>query len=171
MDWTQFDSMNDRFEAKHLFRDRVETLPDGSYDIDIIDASDGDIKGAPVFRLGLQCNGGMVVEHIYWVESDDAVNAFGADMKVLGMPAERWGNTIPLSKALPEALKACVGMRFRGMKSTDKGTGKNEGKTFPRLRFVCKLDKTGGSRPTAPAASSSPAPAMKSAVASENIPF
>lgn len=114
-------------------RPGIESLKDGWYTFIILDAESalvGDDK-TPIVRLGLKVEGdGDVVEHVYWLQGQVAVNILGCDLKTLGFPADTWGGRF--SRELMALLKSgqLVGHRFKGKKVTEKGQKKDFHKLY-----------------------------------------
>lgn len=136
------DSFGAGYQPQAGFRPGADTLADGDYDCEIVDAALDFIKGDRVLRLGLRTSIGRVVEYLYWLNRQEAVNRLGADLCVLGFDADRWGsaNNRPLSVELPKAVAKLKGVRFRATKSSRQGSGLNAARTFHDLYINCRLD-------------------------------
>lgn len=156
------------------FRPGLETLPDGPYDFEVTDA---ELKKSArqqmrILELGLKVNGGAVIQHAYFLDTQDQMNRLGADLCVLGIPADKWGKAggVSVAVGLPQAVKQLPGIRFRGSKDHNTTEARDGGqpKTFHNLRVLCRA---GGTPPPAPPANGStfnefaPSPAAPSAPA------
>lgn len=135
------DGFGDEYRPQAGFRPGIETLASGDYDFEIIDAClDRARNNDRIVKLGLQTSAGRVVEHTYWLNKQESVNRFGADMAVLGFPAQTWGKQVPLSKAIPECVARLKGVKFRATKTARDGTGLNAGKVYHDLYISCRID-------------------------------
>jgi len=156
---TPFDEPTDNYEdlawfdqeykpEASSFRPGLDTLPDGSYDFEITDA---ELKRSPkqgirILELGLKVNGGAVVQHSYFLDTIEKVNRMGADLCVLGIPADKWGQAggVSIKDGLPAAVKQLPGIRFRGSKdhNTPPAIPGKEARTFHNLRILCRTANT-----------------------------
>lgn len=125
-DFSDLDSLGAEYRPEHAFRPGTDTLANGDYDFEVVDAKLDMVGNNRVCRVGLKVNaGGRLVEHTYWLNRKEGINAFGAEMATLGFPAHQWGDgpdRVPLSKAIPECVVKLVGVKFRGTKTSRKDT-------------------------------------------------
>lgn len=129
------DSYENEYKPEHAVRPRLETLADGDYEFTILDAAIVHLVNKPVLRAGLKVEGGGIIEHTWWHDSQDKFNAMAADLLSLGFPADKWGKGgIPVKQGFPDAVAKMPGIRFKGAKRTERPTeGTYAGKVFHKL--------------------------------------
>jgi hypothetical protein len=153
-DYSDLASFDGDYKAENTFRPDLDTLPDGDYDFEILDAdltrATGKQAGVRILTLVLRPNGGATVRHTYWLRDQEQMNRLGADLVVLGFDADKWGKAggKSIAQALPEAVARLKSVRFRGRKATREGTGNHAGKKFHDLHVGARI---GGSAMPAPA--------------------
>lgn len=162
---------------QHMFRTKADTLPNGAYEFEIVDATLDRINADDVCRLGLR-TGGATFEHVHWLNKQPGVNGFLAEMAALGFPSNTWGNRpgqTPLSQAIPDCVCQLPGKRFHAIKSS-RQSNDTPPKTYHEVRATGVVG--GRSMPglTPPASSiPSPAPAPVAAPAptysTNDVPF
>lgn len=148
-------------------RPKVDTLPDGDYDFEILDAILGRTQNSndAILKVGLKVQGGTVVEKAYFFGDQAAINRLGADLMALGF--REFERPQSFSAALKAALPKLKGVRFRARKMTD--TSSSNGKTYHNLYIAGRLPAAGAaSPPPAGRPVQQPAPAASN---SEAIPF
>jgi hypothetical protein len=138
----------------------LDSVPNGDYDCRLGACELGHAGSERVLRAALHV-GGRVVEYIWWLNRQEAVNRFLADMAALGFPARDWGSAPgkkPLSVAIPECARALEGVRFRASKTSrrDKRPGK-ENEVYHDLHISGRIDAA--PMPSAPAAQARAEPA------------
>ena len=178
-DHSWLDSYEPEYRPEHAFRAGIDTLPDGDYEMSVIDQAFDSAQGKRIFRLGLRTASGAVVERTYWIEDQRNLNALCADLLLLGFDADRWGRSHgrPLSVELPKAAARLVGIRFRARKTTrpDTRQGK-QGSYFHDLHIAGRVpasDRSGTETPfsgSAAATPQQPAPRVPASAMSD-IPF
>lgn len=147
-DYSDLDNLGGTYAPQHAFKPGIDTLPDGSYDLEIESATLDRVNADRVARVGLKIAGGTSVEWTVWLSRQEGVNGFCADLAVLGFDTDKWGpaNNRLISVELPKAVSRLKGIRFRGSKTHREGKGTNLGKVYHELRVLCRLD----SRPMPP---------------------
>lgn len=117
---TDFSSFDDDFDPQPAIRPGIDTLPDGSYVFEVLDAELTRARnGDSICQLGLQVVGGGVVQQTYWLNKQSAVNRMGYDFGVLGLTV-----AAPLSETIPAAVAKLPGIKFRGTKTSRTYEGK-----------------------------------------------
>lgn len=129
----------------------IETLPNGDHDCEVIAAEITHAANRDrVVNLHLVVQGGRKVQHTYWFNRQQGVNAFLADMAALGYPAQTWGSgpgKVPLSQAIPDCVARLRGVRFRAAKTSrhvdakpaSMGRAAEEAKTYHDLRISGRI--------------------------------
>lgn len=125
---------------------RLDTLPDGDYDFEILDAAmDRSFRDqALMLRVLLKVLNGpcqdLEVEHVYWFKSKRNVEFLGGALCTLGFDADRWTavHRRKFSAELPRAVEKLPGIRFRGTKKTNK----DNGTSFHNLYINARLGNT-----------------------------
>lgn len=163
-DHTDLDNFGKEAEARHAFAAGLESIADGDHDC-LFEAAEitqrGDHK---VVRCDITFTAlGRTIEHIYWLNNQNNVNSFLAEMAALGHAATTWGSgpgKIPLSQAIPACVASLANTRFRATKTTrvtpaqpaKYGQPPREAKTYRDLRIQCRLTgapmPVGGSLPS-----------------------
>lgn len=141
----------------------LESIPDGDHDFEVIAATLGKAAGHTVARCELRVltANGRTIEYTWWLNRQESVNAFLADMVSLGYPAQGWGSgpaKTPLSQAIPQAMTKLQGVRFRATKATRhvpakpaaNGMPAKEAATYRDLHISGRI--AGTPMPSAPAA-------------------
>lgn len=160
-------SFDGNFSPQAQFRPGLDTLADGDYDLTVVDAALDKAKGDRILRLGLRTQTGMVVERVYWLTTQEAMNRLGADLLALGFPANTWGSGgKTLATELPAAVAKLPGLKFRGTKKARISAKDN--KTYHEL-YVC--GRIQGAPMPAAAPVRAPAPAAAPVPADDRIPF
>lgn len=119
------------FRPQPARRPDVSILPDGDFDFEIVDAAPervGKNRDAAL-RLGLKVlsgpAAGNVVDHLWWLTSQDNIDRLGSDLNTLGLDADQWkAPARPFSRELQNALPRLRGLRFRGRKQKNESGGK-----------------------------------------------
>lgn len=153
VDWSYLDAFDSDFVPKQQgFRDKIDLLPDGPYDLTIVDALGKMAQGVLIIEIGVQPVGGAVFTHSYWLDKQGAVNALGADLAVLGFPADQWQRAgKKLAAELPAVLEKLAGIHFRAVKAVDRPkTGQYAGKEFHKLKFISRISNGGMMPPSIP---------------------
>ena len=118
--YDDLDGYGDDFSPQPAIRPGLETLPDGSYEFEVLDAElTKSQNGNRICNLGLRANGGAVVQHTYWLNNQTKVNRMGYDFGVLGFEV-----SAPLSQTIPAAVRQLPGVKFRGVKTSRTYEGK-----------------------------------------------
>src|SRR5688500_6456877 len=87
---------NDEFAPDTGRRLGVESLPDGDYDLQILEAelTRTEKKRDPILRLALRILDGPAadreIERAYFLTSQDGVNRLGGDLLLLGFDVGKW---------------------------------------------------------------------------------
>lgn len=145
-DFGDLDNYGGDYVPQAAFRPGLETLANGEYDFEFAEAKLDKIKGDTVLRASLKVNGGRTVEYLWWLNKNEAVNRFGADMVTLGFDADRWGpaHGRPLSREIPAVAAKLRGVKFRGVKAsrprTDFLTKQPTGEHWHDLHIGCRID-------------------------------
>src|SRR5689334_17913246 len=117
----------------------LEKLPTGDYEFECgsaekkdLDNDEGCIISLPLTVLGGPLDGTRVTQK-WWLNSQDKVNMFGADLKKFGFDTENWTeeNERPLEVEGERALKCMPGLKIKCSKVEKKG----QGEVFHNLRF------------------------------------
>lgn len=141
-DWSYFDNYQENFVPEQSsFRLGLEALPDGPYDFEIVEVQPDIINTDAVLRVGLRVGvGGTVIERLYWLGTQDGVNALGADLCIFGFPADQWKQQ---GRKLGDELKAVVakmpGIKFKGMK---RSYTRKDGKPGHSLNVIARIAGT-----------------------------
>ena len=131
---TDFSSFDDDFAPQPAIRPGLDTLSDGAYDFEILDAELTRAKnGDSICTLGLKASTGQVVQQTYWLNRQANVNRMGYDFGVLGYPV-----AAPLNESIPAAVAQLPGTKFRGIKSSRT----YEGKLYHDLAVSTRLGGT-----------------------------
>ena len=120
------DAYSTDYRPEHAFRANLDTVADGDYDCLVIEATLENNVAGLICRATLEMSsarGGpaRVVDHTYWLNRQQSVNAFCAELVALGFPAQTWGSgtgKTPLSQAIPAVVPQLRGARFRATKSS-----------------------------------------------------
>lgn len=120
----EYDDLNEfegEFVPQPAIRAGLDSLPDGVYDFEIVDAELTKAQnGDRICCLGLRNNLGVLVQHTYWLTRQVAINRMGYDFEILGQPIGQ-----PLSETIPAAVRKLPGTKFRGTKSSRFVPGTN----------------------------------------------
>ncbi len=150
-----------------IMTQRLDTLGDGDYDFEIteakIDRTGKDHDGDRLCRATLCVNGGRSVEHTWWLNRQEAMNAFLADLCTLGFDADKWGGSSGRSLAaeIPKAVARLAGIKFRGTKRSSDPARSKDGKTTYHNLFINAVIQgrpMPGSAPAAPNGVAPPPP-------------
>lgn len=167
-------SFDNNFTPQAMYRPGLDVLSDGDYDFTITDAVlDRAKNGQRILKLGLRTHLGGTVERTYWLTTQETMNRLGADLLLLGFPANTWGAG---KKSLGTELPACVeklpGIKFRGVKRAKPGS---DGKTYHELYISGRISGAPMPPPVAghPAKTDGAVPAAAAAGGGDdsNIPF
>lgn len=151
VNYDYLDSYEQEYKPEQRFEADLSTVTDGDHEFAVQSAEIKTTKnGKPILEVRLKVDGGNVIKHSWWHEQQEDLNAMCADLGALGFPAHTWGKGgVPLSKAIPEAVKQLQGRVFRAVKKTDKPTeGKHAGKVFHKL-YISGLVKASTMPPPA----------------------
>lgn len=160
---------NQGYQASATTRPKLDTLPKGGYDLEIVstEVARTPKSGDVILRMHCKIIAGLagvgsVIEISYFFRTQENVNYLGADLCTLGFDADQWTGSRPFNAELKKALPQLPGIRFRGQK--DETVGK-DGKPYHNMYIKSKLP--GASRPAAsmPAGPPSPPPS------GSDIPF
>jgi hypothetical protein len=173
-DFADLDSFGGEYKPQAAFRPNLETLPNGEYDCEVVEATLDKINNDRIIRVALRVGPGRVVEHLYWLNKQEGINRLGAELCVLGFDADRWGPAYnrPLSVELPKVVAKLKGMKFRAAKTSRKDNRPGyQDRVYHDLHISCRLD----GRPMPPLAPpAAPTPAAAAAVptgSDDEIPF
>ena len=185
-DFADLDGYAHEFKAEHSFKQGIDTLPDGHYDCTIVSAQMDKVKGDTIARITLKVPNGAQVEWTCWLNKQNGVNAFAADMAALGMDSHLWGpaHNRPLSKEIPAAVTKLAGIKFRAHKSS-RDVPAQPGKVATTYHDFRVIGRVGGqpmpnvnqpARQVQAPASPAPAPQMQPAGGApdnndEDLPF
>jgi len=118
----------------------VNDLPVGDYEFLIKECKPATLQktGEKIVDLSLTVARGQMqgsdVSRTYFFRSDMSVNMFGADLVLLGLPAQTWTKEHgkKFSVEMPKAVKTLAGKTFKGsIKESSK-----DGKTYKNLRIL-----------------------------------
>ncbi len=150
-DFAELESFDSSFKPQESgMRLGLEILPDGDYDFQITSMVLERTKkeNTLILRQGLRVLSGShgvgkELERAYFFKSQQNVDILGGDLCRLNFDADKWttANNRPFSKELQAVLPKCVGLRFRGKKSSNA----DNGKTYHNLYINSLI--TGGSVP------------------------
>lgn len=138
MSFEDFDDFFSPSEPKKFLN--INDLPVGDYEFGIVKAEPAVLQktGEKIVDFQLKVAKGPMqgstVNRTYFFRSDMAVNMFGADLVLLGLPAQTWTKEHgkKFSVEMPKALPTLNGKTFRG--SIKESQGK-DGKTYKNLRI------------------------------------
>ena len=129
-DFSDLGGYEEDFAPQPAIRPGIDTLPNGSYDFEILDAELTRAQNNDrICNLGLKA-GGAVVQHTYWLNKQMNVNRMGYDFGVLGFTVEP-----PLNETIPAAVRSLPGVKFRGVKSSRE----YQGKTYHDLHVSVRI--------------------------------
>lgn len=138
--YDDLDQFGNEANPEAAFRPTLETLANGEYDFEIVDAVLTHVNQKRVCRVGLKILSlNRVVEHTYWIGTLHGMNGFLAELKTLQFDAHRWGSRegqIPLSTVLPEVMTKLPGLKIHAVKTSNTGS---DGKVYPRLSITGRL--------------------------------
>lgn len=125
---------------------RLEDLPNGFYDLTVLEALPERTRNTrePILRLVYRVNAGpvppgLVFEQPYFFQRQKSVDRLGGDLQALGFDANLWTGrhgrkfSVELAKALPKL----PGVRFGASKSAEAG---QDGKTYHNLNIGARID-------------------------------
>ena len=102
------------FSPQPAIRPGLDTLPDGSYEFEVLDAELTRAQnGDRICNLGLRANKSAVVQHTYWLNKQTNINRMGYDFGVLGLEIGA-----PLNETIPAAVAQLAGIKFKGVKTS-----------------------------------------------------
>ncbi len=138
---TDLDSYGQEAAPRHAFTPNTESLSPGDYDCEFVEAALENRRGHKVCatKIRLLSHGGRIVEHTYWLNRQESVNGFLAEMAALNFPATTWGNgpgKVKLSDAIPAAVAKLPGIKFRATKSKREDTRPEKKGTFYHDWFI-----------------------------------
>lgn len=143
---------------QHAFAAGLELIPDGDHDCVFEDAEIINRGGHTMVRCDVVFPSlNRTIEHCYWLNRQEAVNAFLAEMAALGHQSHTWGSApgkTPLSVAIPACVASLAGTRFRATKTTRVvppkpdayGQAAEKEKTYRDLRIQSRV--SGSAMPT-----------------------
>lgn len=146
-DFSDLNEFAGEFQAQPAIRPDLKSLPDGSYDFEILDAELTRAQnGNRICSMGLRTHTGAVVQHTYWLNQQIAVNRMGYDFGILGIDTSAWAASGELGKEIAKAVKRLPGLKFRGVKSSRfvKGTNGKADATYHDLSVTGRM---GGGKP------------------------
>lgn len=146
-DFAELDGYGTEYQPRHSgFAPGLEVLSDGFHDFEITAAVlDRAKDGSLIAKLNLREPNAGEIEWTHWLNKQTDVNAFCADLAVLGFDCDKWGPRFnrPLSQEIPKAVAKLPGLKFRGMKRTDRPTeGVYAGKVFHKMRVYTRIAGT-----------------------------
>jgi hypothetical protein len=170
VDLAQYDQA---FEPKYAYHDRLDKLPEGVYQFEILEAGYREVNiNKPLVFIVVRVNGGeyngMAYEHAWFISSQRGANACGADLRRLGLDTHQWtvANGRPFSVEIQRRPPELVGVCFRGVTSRD--VDKNDAaKSYPRLT-ISNATRAQQSQPGNPIAAKAQ-PATNNVA--NNVPF
>ena len=136
------------------FRGGLDTLANGQYDLEIIDAAVGLANTSPpkrIYTMTLRVMPGVLaIDHVYWLNDQAAMNRLAADMMALGLDSDKWATGgRKLSVEIPASCVKVRGMRFRASKTSNES--KTTNKTYHNLTIATRLTAgTGNGQPALP---------------------
>ncbi len=156
------------FRPKHAFGTKIDSLTDGTYDCEIVAASLEKMKDTRILRVELKVAGGAQVEWMHWLTDQRGLNGLCADLTALGFDCPLWGEARgrPLPVELPKAVAMLPGRKFRGIKSSRKGS---DGVTYHEMRILCPISKVTAAMP-GPAQMQTPVPPAQPSPANHRAP-
>lgn len=126
----------------------VENLSDGEYDFQIESGAFKVIKDFAILELTVQVisggkHAGDHFQHSLFVSDKESASRVGKDLKTLGFDCDDWTKAggRPFSKELPKVTRCIKGVRFKGVKKTNKNEEKK--KTYHNLYINKRLDTDG----------------------------
>lgn len=148
-EYADLDAYGQEAAPKHAWRLRIDNVPDGAYDCEIVEALLETRSGHRVCGVTLKM-GSMEIEYTYWLNKQEGINAFLAEMGALGFPTANYGSRpgqTPLSQAIPQLVSRLKGIKFRGTKSSRKGKAetpipgreRKEPPTYHDLRIMARI--------------------------------
>lgn len=157
------DSWGREAKAEHVFGTKVEDLPNGDYDFEIVSATLEQVgeKCDRICRLNLRIVDGAAVQWTCWLNEQKKMNTFLADLSAMGFDASRWGDAFqrPLSREIPAAVAKLPGVKFRGHKSSRADNRPGVNRVYQDFRVVCRIDSGRPMPPLGPSqATQTPAP-------------
>lgn len=140
-DFSDLDGFGAEAKAEHAFKTKVDSLPDGTYEVTVASAGMEMVGGHRVLRVGLKLADGAQVEWISWLNKQQGVNGLLADFSALGFDSHQWGPKFnrPLSIEIARAVARLPGMKLRGLKSSRKG---QNGETYHEFRVLGRISTT-----------------------------
>lgn len=135
-DFSDFDDFFSPSEPKKFIT--VNDLPEGNYEFTIKEAKPAMLQktGEKIVEFSMVVSKGAMqgseVTRTYFFRNDMSVNMFGADLVLLGLPAQTWtkAHGKKFSVEMPKALPTLAGKSFKGsIKVTEK-----DGKSYKNLR-------------------------------------
>jgi len=143
--YADLDGYGGDYRPEHAFKAGIDTLVDADYDCQILGAALDRARGDLICRISLKLASGATVEWTHWLNKQIGVNAFCADLAVLGFDADRWGpaHNRPLSQEIPKAVARLPGLKFRAHKSSREVPSKIPGAaatTYHDFRVLCRID-------------------------------
>lgn len=162
---SELERYNEGYRPEQGIRPSLESIPDGDYTFDIMDAElIRSMKAKdPVLRLGLRVDGGAIVERGYPLTSQEMCNRLGADLVALGF--SEFDGPKDFSKKVGAAIPKLKGVRFRARKHTDR----KGDKVYTNLFILGRV--AAGQKAPPPPAPSSVAPPATPPARGDSIPF
>lgn len=122
-EYADLDNFGREAAPQRQFAAGLESIPDGDHQFKVERAIMDKINQNTVIRTELRAlsAGGRCVEYIWWLNRQPSVNACLADFALLGFSAQNWGSKpgqVPLSQAIPQAVRELNGVTFRAVKAT-----------------------------------------------------
>lgn len=136
-DFSEFDDFFSPSEPRKFMS--MNDLPDGSYEFTIKEAKPTSLNktGEKIVEFNLAISRGPMqgseFTRTYFFRNDMSVNMFGADLVLLGLPAQTWTSAHgkKFSVEMPKALPTLKGKTFSGtIKTTEK-----DGRSYKNLRI------------------------------------
>jgi hypothetical protein len=136
-DFSEFDDFFSPSEPKKFLS--MNDLPDGQYEFTIKEAKPSTLgkTGEKIVEFSLLIARGPMqgseFYRTYFFRNDMSVNMFGADLVLLGLPAQTWTKEHgkKFSVEMPKALPSLKGKTFSGsIKTTEK-----DGRSYKNLRI------------------------------------
>ena len=162
--YEELETFDENFQPSAGMRAGLDTLPDGTYGFEIVEADLSRTAQTQelILRLSLKVitdnrpamaiHGraiDTIVDRAYLFRSSEAVALLGGDLMTLGFDSQDWtvANGRPFSKELPRVIPRLHGLRFRGQKKTKQNL-KNPEQPYHNLTILARLP--GGSATSTP---------------------
>ena len=96
----------------------LEAIPDGHHEFRITGKALKRLdKYGEILELTLQVDGGIEVQHAWWINNQESVNETLADLSCLGFPVQTWAGP-KFAQHFQAAVGKLIGLQFTGAKTT-----------------------------------------------------